>query len=61
MRETVINRLPVEDRHANEFLSTCKGLPWDVKPRRREAAAALDDGVGEGAGPLARGHFGGAT
>ena len=55
VRGTSINRLPGEDRHGNEFWSTCKGLPWDVQPRRGEAAAAVDDGVGEGAAQLQRG------
>ena len=32
-------------------------MPWDVRPRRREAAAAVDDGVGGGVAPLRRGPF----
>ena len=58
VRGTGSIRLPVENRHEKEFLSSCKGLPSDVKRRRREAAAAVDDGVGEGVAPLPRGPLG---
>ena len=44
-----------ERNNENEFLSTGKGLPWDVKPRRREAATAVGEGVGEVAAPRPRG------
>ena len=48
-RGTAINKLPWEARNDHEFLSACQGSAWDVRPRRREAAAAVDDGVGVGA------------
>ena len=49
MHVHTFQKMAVEGRQEDEFLSSCKGPPWDVKPRRREAAAAVNDGVGEGA------------
>ena len=51
-RGTGITRLPIGVRFDEEFLEECKGLPWDVRPRRRAAPAPIDAGVGEGAAPL---------
>ena len=51
-RGSGLTRLPVEDRFNDEFLRSCKGLPWDVKPRQRTAPGQIDLGVGERAAPL---------
>ncbi len=51
-RGTGIARLPEADRYNDEFLKTRKGLPWDAKPRHREAPGVVDAGVGAGAAAI---------
>lgn len=49
MRGTFLTRLPVQERLSNDFLDVCKGVPSEVKPRRRAALGAVNTGVEEGA------------
>ena len=46
------HRIGLQLRHDNVFLSICKGLPCDAKPREKEAAASGDAGMGNSAALL---------
>ena len=38
-----LHRLPASQRWDVEFLKTCKGVPWEVKPCRRETSQPMFD------------------
>ena len=40
-RGTGVVQLPSDQKWDPEFLATCKGLPWEVKPRTRQAPEAI--------------------
>ena len=42
-----ITKVPVEDRWDYDFLTSCKGLPWETQPRRREAPTVVSSEGGE--------------
>ena len=42
-RGTGVTQLPADQKWDRAFQSTCKGLPWEVKPRTRPAPQDIVD------------------